>query len=429
MSNALAIAAVSAVLRDLLQTGMTSMKLGDSLQGSASGDVVVSVGAPDRVTVQGTGAGSQLNLFLYNVTRNVGWANLGLPSRDSRGDRIDNPVLGVDLYYLLTAYGAVDYDAEVLLGGAMQVLQDTPGLGRDEIRNALGSGVKLPKNVEFCGLADQAEGLRITPLPMSTEEIVRLWSAFQSNYRPSVAYQVTVVLMQSALPTRRPLPVRGRNLYARTFRQPRIDRIENADDPSAAITSGATVRVYGANLDAPTGRLLANGIDLTAGLVSRGPEQLRFTLQQPTGPLWPAGLHPGVAGLQFVTPESMGTPPLPHTSVESNLLPFLIATTILAAKNGTAVRVTSDIPIGKDQRVNLLLNELGAPSTRPPRAYSFGAPAGNGVIGPAVDTLVIDVPVAGVVAGTYLARIQVDGVESVLFVDVNGVYTTPQVTL
>lgn len=429
MSGPLAIAAVSAVLRDLLQTGMSAMQLGDSLQGGASGDVAVSVGAPDRVVLEGTGAASQLNVFLYNVSRNVGWANLGLPSRDARGDRIDNPVLGLDLYYLLTAYGTVDYDAEVLLGGAMQVLQDTPGLGRDEIRNALSTGLKLPKNIELCGLADQAEGLRITPLPMSTEEIVRLWSAFQSNYRPSVAYLVTVVLMQSALPTRRPLPVRGRNLYARTFRQPRIDRIENAADPSAAITSDATVRVYGANLDSPTALLQANGIDLTPGIVSRGAEQLRFTLLQPPAASWPEGLQAGIAGLQLVAPDSMGTPPLPHTSVESNLLPFLVTPSIQATKLAKAVRVTSDIPIGKDQRVNLLLNELGAPATRPPNAYSFGAPAGNGVVDPAVETSVVDVPITGVAAGTYLVRIQVDGVESALIADVNGLYANPQVTL
>lgn len=429
MSGPLAIAAVSAVLRDLLQTGMTAMQLGDSLQGSLHGDVSVSVGAPDRVATQGTGAGTQLNVFLYNVARNVGWANLGLPSRDTRGDRIDNPVLGLDLYYLLTAYGMKDYDAEVLLGGAMQVLHDTPGLDRNEIRTALGTGLNLPKNVEFCGLADQAEAIRITPLPMSTEEIVRLWSAFQSNYRPSVAYLVTVVLMQSAKPTPRPLPVRGRNLYARTFRQPRIDRIERADEPTGAITADATVRVYGANLDVPLSQLLVNGLDLSAGVTSRGPSELLFTLMQPPGPQWPAGLHPGIAGLQLVVPQAMGTPPVVHAAVESNLLPFLLAPTIQVAKVGAKVRVTSDIAIGKDQRVNLLLNELGAPANRPPHGYSFGAPAGNGVTGAAVETTTIDVPVTGVVAGDYLARVQVDGVESPLVVDGSGVYATPKVTL
>jgi hypothetical protein len=429
MSGPLAIAAVSAVLRDLLQTGMTAMQLADSLQGTLSGDVAVTVGAPDRVTTQGTGAGTQLNVFLYNVARNVGWANLGLPSRDTRGDRIDNPVLGLDLYYLLTAYGAQDYDAEVLLGGAMQVLHDTPGLDRDEIRAALGTGLNLPKNVQFCGLADQAESIRITPLPMSTEEIVRLWSAFQSNYRPSVAYLVTVLLLQSAKPARRALPVRGRNLYAVTFRQPRVDRIERADDPTGAITSDATVRVYGANLDAPTAQLLANGIDLSAGITSRGPNELLFTLQQPPGPQWPAGLYPGVAGLQLIVPQVMGTPPVAHTAVESNLLPFLLAPTIKAMKVGSSVRVTGDIAIGKDQRVNLLLNELGAPADRPPRGYTFGAPAGNGVTGNGVETTTIDIPIAGVAAGTYLARVQVDGVESPLGVDANGIYATPKVTL
>jgi hypothetical protein len=429
VSGPLAIAGVSAVLRDLLQTGMTAMQLADSLGGALSGDVEVGVGAPDRVVTSGTGAGSKLNLFLYNVARNVGWANLGLPSRDARGNRVDNPVLGVDLYYLLTAYGAQDFDAEVLLGGAMQVLHDTPGLDRDEIRTVLGTGVNLPKNIQFCGLADQAESIRISPLPMSTEEIVRLWSAFQSNYRPSVAYLVTVVLLQSAKTARKALPVRGRNLYARTFRQPRIDRVERADDPLGAITADATVRIYGANLETPTARLLVNGIDLSAGITLRGPNRLDFTLQQPPGSQWPAGLCPGIAGLQLLAPELMGTPPVAHGAVESNLLAFLLAPTITATKISGGVRVKSDIAIGKDQRVNLLLNELGAPPDRPARGYTFGAPAGNGVTGNAVATNTIDIPVAGVSAGSYLVRVQVDGVESPLTVDNNGVYAKPNVTL
>ena len=55
-------------------------------------------------------------------------------------------------------------------------------------------------------LAEQVELIKITPQPMSTEEASKLWTAFQTNYRPSAAYHVSVVLIEGAA-TRSPLPV------------------------------------------------------------------------------------------------------------------------------------------------------------------------------------------------------------------------------
>jgi hypothetical protein len=432
MSGPLAVAGISAALRDLLQTGMTAMRIGDSLRGAASGDVAVSVGAPDLVVTEGTGAASQLNLFLYNTARNSGWANLGLPSRDHRGDNVSNPVLGLDLYYLLTAYGAKDFDAEVLLGGAMQVMHDTPGLDRDFIRSVLESGLNVPKNVQFCGLADQVEQILITPLPMSTEEIVRLWSAFQSNYRPSIAYVVSVVLLQSARSTRSALPVRGRNMYSMTFKQPRVDRVERADDPVSAITADATVRILGANLDAPNLQLLINGIDVSAGIISRGPSQLLFTLLLPHTPppaQWPTGLYTGIASLQIVVPRQMGTPPVPHGAVESSVVPFVLAPTVTVSTLPGVAKIVCTTPVGKAQKVRLLLNETDVPPNRAPHAYSFDAPAGNGIADPPGYAYEIDFKLANVAPGNYLVRVRIDGAESPLGVDAGGVYATPKVTL
>ncbi len=436
MSGPLAIAGVSAVLRDLLQTGMSALRIGDSVAGAASGDVTVSVGAPDLVVTSGAGAASQLNLFLYNVARNPGWANLGLPSRDSRGTLVDNPVLGLDLYYLITAYGQKDFDAEVLLGGALQVLHDTPGLDRDEIRSALSTGLKLPKNVQLCGLAEQAEQLRITPLPMSTEEIVRLWSAFQSDYRPSVAYQVSVLLLQASHSTRSALPVRGRNLYALTFRQPRLDSVDNATDPLLPITPDATLRLRGANLDTPGLRVQVAGIDLTAGITSRGPDQLLFTLLQPPAvvpgaPEWPEGLLSGLAGVQLVGAQDMGSPPVAHGAVSSNLLAVVLVPVIIdvtPTAPGT-LRLTCAMPVGRDQHAKLLLNPLGLPPGSPPRGHSVDLPAGNGVVSPATSTRVLIATLPVLPAGPYVLRLRIDGADSPLLADASGVYSQPQVML
>ena len=49
--------------------------------------------------------------------------------------------------------------------------------------------------------------MRITPEPLSLEEMSKLWTTFQTQYRISAAYQVSVVLIESTRPTRAPLPV------------------------------------------------------------------------------------------------------------------------------------------------------------------------------------------------------------------------------
>ena len=51
-------------------------------------------------------------------------------------------------------------------------------------------------------LADQVELIKITPAAMSTDEMSKLWSAIQSHYRPSAAYQVSVVLIEGTRPAR-----------------------------------------------------------------------------------------------------------------------------------------------------------------------------------------------------------------------------------
>ena len=125
MSSALAIASVTAVLRNLLDNGMI-----DDTVVNTVGNVVVTARAPDLIALD-QNATSQLNLFLYQVTPNQGWNNVGLPARDAAGERLTNPPLALDLHYFLTAYGARDLHAEILLGYAMQVLHQTPLLSRE----------------------------------------------------------------------------------------------------------------------------------------------------------------------------------------------------------------------------------------------------------------------------------------------------------
>jgi hypothetical protein len=213
MSNALAIAGVTAVLKDLLDSGLIEHQVTDTMgQG-----VTVSAAPPDTIAVTGDEAGPRLNLFMYQATPNAALRNAALPSVNGRGARIANPPLALDLHYLLTAYGTADLQAEVLLGYAMQLLHETPVLTRAAIRTALDpspvDGTVLPAIYEAlraADLAEQLEMIKITPTLLNTEEMSRLWSALQARYRPTAAYLVSVVLIESMRAAHAPLPVLSR---------------------------------------------------------------------------------------------------------------------------------------------------------------------------------------------------------------------------
>lgn len=214
MSTALAIAGVTAVLRDLLNDGLVN----HDVTGVLGSSVTVSVLAPDRVVPPNAGEASQVNLFLYLVTPNPGWRNAMLPSLDGVGrQRLSNPPLALDLHYLLSVYSGGDLHAEILLGYAMQLLHEVPVLTRAMIRTALNPspdvGAALPtalRALADAGLEDQVELVKITPRYLDAEEMSKLWTAMQSHFRPTAAYVASTVLIEARRPARTPLPVLSR---------------------------------------------------------------------------------------------------------------------------------------------------------------------------------------------------------------------------
>lgn len=196
MSNTLAIAGVSAALKHLLATGMARHRVAEAL-GAA---VTVSVLSPDLVPR--SDHGPYLNLFLYQVTENAALRNVAPPSRAAGATSAGNPPLALDLHYLLTAYGAAELHAEVLLGTALSTLHEHPVLQQDRLRAALtptgADDDPLPPAFQAlarCDLAEQEELLRITPSALNLLEMSRIFSAAQSPYRPSVGFRISVVLI------------------------------------------------------------------------------------------------------------------------------------------------------------------------------------------------------------------------------------------
>ena len=193
MSTALALASVTALLKDLLENGLASA----GVTAKIGGDATVSALPPDRVT-SGADEKAQLNVFLYHVTPHAKMRLEPSPSKNGRRP------LSLELHYLLTAYGAQDYQTEILLGHALQLLHESPVLERERIRSALAAlshtrdrRVIPPSQAALANsaLADQVEQITITPEFLSTEEISKLWSALQAKYRPSATYKVSAVFI------------------------------------------------------------------------------------------------------------------------------------------------------------------------------------------------------------------------------------------
>jgi hypothetical protein len=436
MSNALAIASVTAAMKDLLDNAI----IDHSLSTTVGDRITVTSLPPDRIDTGGNEK-AQLNL-LYNVMPDQGWRNVSLPSHNAQGERLTNQPLALDLYYLLTAYVMQDFDAEILLGYAMQTLHEMPVLTCNAIRRALAptspvSGDMLPPEVGYLSasdLAEQVELIKISPHQMSTEEISKLWSAFQSNYRPSVAYHVSVVLIESRRSTRSALPVRGRNLYTSPFSQPVIEKVMSEEGEDTPILADSSLVILGRQLRGNSIIVLIGGFEITPS-----PENL--TEIQISIPL-PSGLRAGVQGAQVVQQMLIGTPPTLHLGVESNVSAFVLCPIITPSVSNVTestvndhtlysadVTVNFNPAVGRMQRVIMLLNEFNPPSDRPARSYSFQAQSRD------EDVNSIIFHISNVEAGEYLVRVQVDGAESPMDVDTDqdsptfNHYINPRVTI
>jgi hypothetical protein len=432
MSSALAIAGVSAVLTDLLNNGVVDHDLAATV-----GPVKVSAKPPDRVTPPNGADSNQLNLFLYHVAPNPGWRNVALPARDGEGTRLSNPPLALDLFYLLTAYGEKDFQAEILLGYAMQLFHETPVLTRDAIRTALRGpsqpvdGSVLPsdfKKLVAADLAEQVEQIKIIPLAMSTEEMSKLWTALQTSYRPTAGYQVSVVLIESVRPTRQTLPVRERIVEVIPFQHPTIESVESDAGPREPIVTNSTIVIKGRQLRGAITTVLIGETKFIPTADNLGDNQIKIVL-----PSMPGALHAGIQSVQVVQEIDLGKPPVAHRGVESNVAAFILRPTLVVPAAPTApgeLEITFDPKVGKSQRVTLLLGESNPAPNTPGRSFRIAAPVDNGITAAGVtETAKIKFSLQGVAAGPYFVRAQVDGAESLLSVDLAGHFAGPIVTI
>ena len=247
MSNSLAIAAVTATLRDVLKLARQALP-GDP---DPLADLEVVCKPPDKARPNNDGVNT-LNLFLYETVPDGALRNMEIPPL--RAGETGSPPLPLRLHYLLTAFGRNNDEllAHRMLGRAMSLLHDRAVLMPADIQAAL-PGADLHR---------QIERVRVTAQPLSIEEMSKLWTTFQVNYRLSAGYEASVVLIDSARTSRTPLPVlwrgpldRGLDVYPDpTPPYPALfDLLLPANQPAArlgtAAMPGDVVTLLGTHLD------------------------------------------------------------------------------------------------------------------------------------------------------------------------------------
>lgn len=404
MSNSLAIAAVTATLRDILN--LVSQRLPfDPDPDPDLNDATCTTKPLDKArTAEGA---NQLNLFLYQTAINPHLRNADIPGQVRPGETAP-PAMSLDLDYVVTAYGKSfdDVLSHRLLGRAMALLHDRAVLLPADIE----------KSLKGNDLHRQVERVRITPHPLTSEELSKLWAVFQAPYRISATYRASVVLIDSARRTRAPLPVLTRGVDSMPDvvpDYPTIERIALPAPQQPAARLPHTLAPTPAAADAVT--VLGHDFTGTALLLSLAHRLLSSPIVLPAS-------APSRTSLGLVLPDDQTDIPVgtyslsviasqgidPAADRVSNAMALAIAPRIRSIAPSPAVRnpqgkvtvtVATSPQIWPQQRASLILGsvELIARARTTKTA-----------------SLIFDL--ANLPAGThtYAARLRVDGVDSLI---------------
>ena len=386
MSNSLAIAAVTTTLRNIIARGI----------GEVLGSGIVTARPPDKARDNGEST-NQVNVFLYQTLPNAAWRNTDVPGRVRPGETGHFP-LALNLYYLITAYGQDNEDviSHQLLGQAMRVLHDYAILNPDDIRAA------LPES----DLHNQIERVRITPQPLNIEEISKLWATFQTQYRISVSYEVSVILIDSSRPVRTPLPVltRGsddKGIFAQTGLIPPFPTLQMVQPPNqqSSVRLGERLILRGHHLKSEGDAIArfmhprwSRPIDL---LPQPDTTDTEIVVELPERSQdWPAGFYTVMVQVRQGGQERM------TNALSVSLAPRIVG---FDSRGDRTLRVTCQPHIWPEQRVVLLLGDRELL----PQVDLDASPRTE-----KTNTLVFNI--REIPSGDYFLRLRVDGVDSLL---------------
>lgn len=410
MSTQWAIAGVTRTLQSLLQS---------------DAGINVTTKTPDQAAKD---AGRRVNLFLYHTMHNASWRNLDIPGKNRKSER-GVPPLALNLHYLLTAYGedGANLADQELLGQAMLTLHDYPILKKNRIEDALKNYANLAKSE----LANQIDKVRIVPEYLDIENMYRLWTTFQTQYRVSAAYQVSVVLIESRRPGPSALPVARRgeddqgvisDVGAPALLTGLENRANSNEPRMPSATVGSVITLLGENLPSDAIAVVRDPLldarDSDSDVIARLPLR-EISMQSAVVELDP-NLGTWRVGMLTIELEI----PRDGKTRNTNAIPLAIAPHILTSGGATSVVATQTPrndkkileialaePVSKSSQVMLTLNAYDPSSNRNTAKGPWQLPSEPTTLGnrfsPSFD-------VARVPDGEYWVRLRVDGVESLM---------------
>jgi hypothetical protein len=410
VSNFLAVATVTAALQQLLQA-------------AAGADVVgakVNTGRPETTP---SSTPPRVNIYLYQVAPNPALRNDDLPTRSSAGQAVQRPRAALDLHYLLTFYGSEDeLEPQRLLGSVVRTLHSAPIVTAELIQAVITAATATPPmhpSLANTDLADQIDRVKFVPLSLNLEELSKLWSSFfQTPYALSVAYQASVVLIEQVIPVAPALPVLERDISVLPFRQPFIETVVSQGGADLPILATSTIDILGGDLMGDVTVVRIAGSDQSPSSASPA----RIVL--PLSFVSLLTLRAGPQTVQVVQHPLLGSPPVPHSGLASNVAAFTlhpVVSSVTATAGGApwTVTVHVDVTVGPTQEVVLALLD---PATGQ-RIHVFAAATRS------ADSTTLAFPVTGVPAGDHIVQVFIDGADSPLQRDAGGNLLGPKVTL
>jgi hypothetical protein len=373
MSDFRAIGGVSTSLRNLLRDRMED-------------PVDVTIAPPD-VTVSSV-TGRRLNLYLYQITENGYLKNQEIPGQGNPA-AYGHPPLSLNLHYLLTAQSSTetevdsDLQAQQILGDAMRVLHDLPVV-TDRLAITRPAAGTVGNPILDTSLLGAFERVKISLQPVTLEDLSKIWTALpEANFRCAVAYEVSVVQIESQRPRRFPRPVgepppAGPRVFAGPFRSPRITdvRVRRQGDPpdvERAFTYARiddTLILRGHDFASDATRVMLGGVDATGQIAALRDDKIEVAVPDDDA------LQPGPQPVKVILDVMMGEPPEPHLGFQSNLAVFMLVPRIsgLTQDPSTVPRTL------RIQGKRLFLDTLGGetlvgPVLIPKSAYRAAQPA------------------------------------------------------
>jgi Pvc16 N-terminal domain len=401
MSNHRVIAAVTAALKQVLQT----------VAASVVGGVDIRLGPPTAKIGEETTP--RINLFLFRISPNAAQRNARLPVRGSDGSRRRRAEAAVDLHYILSFYGdASAFVPEKLLGATTVALEEVPALFASAIASAVAT-VEPP--VADPSVAAALARVRITPETLTLEEFSKIWSIFfQVPYALSAVYMCSHVVLESQEAYGEAIPIVLRDFLAGPV--PGFSLLRAAADEAGTgpVLWGGPLHLAGKGLGK-----IGTGLSIDGTVMALEPDALSngaidIMLQSPPLDELAAGIHI----VQAIAPKP--TPATPENlRRRTNAVSFALHPTItpgaVAVDNPPAdprsgtITVAFSPAVHEGQAVTLTLDARNAEGL--PKTVLDPAPIDPNNP-PAFPLGEIVFPFDALPAGDYLVRAHIDGIAS-----------------